>query len=212
MEFKELYEITSEGIIHQKKIDNLTKYDVNYINERYVKYGVYNDEMSFLRMGFLFGNIKEKINKILDVGYGNGSYLKVCNFVVPDCNGHDVSGFPLPDGVKFVDNIFEDEYDVVSFFDVLEHFEDIEVIKNLKTKYLFISVPWCHFFSEEWFMNWKHRRYDEHLWHFNPESLDKFMLRMGYELISQHTNIEDSIRKTTFNYENILTGIYKKKN
>jgi hypothetical protein len=207
--FDELYEITKDGVIHQKN-SNLITYDINYVNDRYVKYGVLTDEISLLRLGFLFGTVKEKINKILDVGYGNGAYLHTANTLISDCSGHDISGFPLPDHIKFVENILEDTYDVISFFDVLEHFKNIEFVKNLKCKYVYISVPWCHFFSKEWFMNWKHRKYDEHIWHFNSSSLDNFMNRMGYTRISDHVNIEDSIRKTTFNYPNILTCIYKK--
>jgi len=210
MDFKDLYEINSDGVIYQKDIKKLQTYDIGYIEERYDKYGIYNDEMSFLRVGFMYGVIKDKIDKILDVGYGNGSFLKVCNLSIDNCYGNDVSGYPLPKNIKFVENILEDEYDVISFFDVLEHFEDIEFVKDLKTKYVYLSVPWCHFFSEEWFMGWKHRRFDEHLWHFNPVNLDNFMNRMGYELVSTHSNIEDSLRKPEFDYENILSCIYKK--
>lgn len=207
--FNDDYEITNDGIIHQKK-SNIIKYDVEYVNDRYVKYGVLSDEMSYLRLGFIIGSIKEHISKILDVGYGNGAFIHAANSIIPNCYGNDVTGFPLPEKVKFVENIFNDEYDVITFFDVLEHFENIEFVQDLKTKYICISLPWCHFFSEEWFMNWKHRRYDEHLWHFSGKSLDNFMNRMGFTRITEHVNIEDSIRKTTFDYPNILTCIYKK--
>ena len=50
--------------------------------------------------------------------------------------------------------------------------------------------------NDEWFESWKHRKPDEHLWHFNRDSLNKFMERMGYVMISS-TNIEDTIRKNT---------------
>lgn len=210
MNFKELYEINSDGVIHQKKIIKLETYDINYIENRYNKYGFYNDEMSYLRLGFLLGTIKEKPNKILDIGYGNGSFLKISKNLIEQCYGYDISNYPLPNDIIQIDNIFEDSYDVICFFDVLEHLEDIEIIKKLKTKYIFISVPWCHFFSEKWFMEWKHRRFDEHLWHFNDRSLDNFMYRMNYKRISKQVNIEDSIRKTPYNYENILTCVYKK--
>lgn len=96
------------------------------------------------------------------------------------------------------------------FFDVLEHLENIEIVKDLKCKYIFISLPWCHFLSVDWFMNWKHRRFDEHLWHFNDRSLDKFMNRMGFTRITNTSNIEDLIRKTSSEYPNILTCVYKK--
>ncbi len=205
--FNILYEITEDGVIHQKN-SNIIQYDVNYINNRITKY---DDDMSYLRIGFLIGSIKEKIKKILDVGYGNGSFLKISKTMIPECYGYDISGFKLPDNVIKVDDIYKDDYDVVCFFDVLEHLEDITIIKNLKTKYICISVPWCHFFSEEWFMNWKHRKYNEHIWHFNDKSLDTFMNKMGYIRITNTENIEDSIRKTEYSYPNILTCIYKNK-
>ena len=208
--FNKLYEII-DGVIHQK-ICNKIEYNVNYINDRYVKYGILSDEMSFLRLGFILGGVKEEIRSILDIGYGNGAFLRVANNLIPNCYGNDISGFPLPENVIFVDNIFNNSYDVITLFDVLEHFENIEFVKDLKCKYICLTVPWCHFFSEDWFMNWKHRRYDEHLWHFNSDSLDHFMQNMGFIRISNHSNLEDSIRKTDFNYPNILTCLYKKIN
>ena len=73
-----------------------------------------------------------------------------------------------------------------------------------------ISVPNCHYTNDGWFENWKHRRPDEHLWHFNKKSLDKFMERMGYVMISS-TNLEDTIRKNNDQEEkNILTCVFKK--
>lgn len=210
MNFNDLYKMNIDGVIHQKSIKKLQTYDIEYISDRYDKYGVSNDEMSFLRVGFMYGVIKEKISKILDVGYGNGSFLNVCNLSIDHCYGNDISGYPLSNNVKFVDNIIQDAYDVVCFFDVLEHFENVEFVKDLKTKYVYLSVPWCHNFSEVWFMDWKHRRYDEHIWHFDADSLDNFMSRMGYMLVSSHSNIEDSLRISEFNYENILSCIYKK--
>jgi hypothetical protein len=64
--------------------------------------------------------------------------------------------------------------------------------------------------SAEWFESWKHRRPNEHLWHFNDESLKKFVESQNYEFVNS-TNIEDCIRKTNYNYPNILTSIFKNK-
>jgi hypothetical protein len=57
-------------------------------------------------------------------------------------------------------------------------------------------------------MNWKHRKPNEHLFHFNPDSLRKHFELHGYEYVT-HSCIEDGIRKGED--ENILTGIFKKK-
>jgi len=199
-----------DGVIQQSKIVNSKKkYDVHYVNESYNLYGDKVTNMSYLRLGFMIGAIKEKINSILDVGYGNGSFLKICTEHINECFGNDISEYPLPENCEFIDNIFENNFDVVCFFDSLEHFDDIEFVSKLKTKYIFISLPWCHYHSDEWFEHWKHRRVDEHLYHFNDKSLKNFMLRMGYECILM-SNIEDSIRKPISKDYNILSGVFKK--
>ena len=61
-----------------------------------------------------------------------------------------------------------------------------------------------------WFEKWKHRRPDEHLWHFDKDSLVNFMERMGYIMVSC-SNLEDTIRKNPHQEEtNILTCVFKK--
>ena len=92
---------------------------------------------------------------------------------------------------------------------MLEHFEKIDFVQNLKCDYIFLSLPWCHNFSDEWFSNWKHRRPDEHLWHFDEKSIKNFFNEMGYEMID-YSNIEDLIRVSNEDYPNILTCILKK--
>ena len=89
-------------------------------------------------------------------------------------------------------------------------FEDIEFVKDLKCRAVCISVPHCHYTSDEWFEKWKHRRPDEHLWHFDKDSLVNFMERMGYIMVSC-SNLEDTIRKNPPQEEtNILTCVFKK--
>lgn len=207
----ENYEITEDGVIKQiKVIDSKKIYDNNYITNSYNSYGEKVNYMSYLRFGFMMGNITEPINKILDVGYGNGNFLKICSEFIENCYGHDISNYPIPENCSFLEDIFTDEFDVVCFFDSLEHFEDIEFLSKIKTKYVFISLPWCHYKTDDWFKEWKHRRPDEHLYHFNEKSIVKFMERQGYEcrIIS---NVEDIIRKNKSEEKNILSCIFKKK-
>lgn len=196
------------GIIQQINVDKI-KYDVDYIDQRY---NTYNDKvinMSHLRLGYIIGSIGFIPNSILDIGYGNGGFLSTCSNIIQNCYGNDVSSYSIPDGCIFIDDICKDEYDVITFFDSLEHFEDLSFINNLKCKYICISVPECHYFSDKWFDLWKHRRENEHLFHFNKTSLDKFMLENNYNNINS-TNVEDIIRKGDGLSSNILTGIYKK--
>lgn len=204
----ENYEILPNGVVKQIKVDKI-EYDSNYVDVSYNTYGNLVDNMSNLRLGYLLGAIQYTPNSILDVGYGNGSFLKTCTSIIPNCYGNDISGYSLPDKCTFIDDIYQHEFDVVCFFDVLEHFDDIYDIKNLKTKYIFISVPQYHDISDEWFKNWKHRRPNEHLYHFNLESLDNFMMELGYKNIAA-SNIEDIIRTPVDEKANILTCIYEK--
>jgi len=202
------YCITSDGILRQQNYA-IREYNKDYVIQSYDKYGDKVSKISHLRLGYLLGAIKQIPNSILDVGYGNGDFLNTCHKIIPNCYGNDISSYPVPKGCKFVKNILDKEYDVVCFFDVLEHFEDIEIIKKIKTKYLYISLPWCHNFSPKWLLSWKHLRPNEHLWHFNEKSLIKFCNRMGYKLICS-SNIEDIVRSTDKPYKNILSCIFKK--
>ena len=204
------YEILNNGVIKQKKIKKkIQEYNIDYINQRYNQYGEKGPQMAGLRLGNLISKIGRTPHSILDVGYGNGDFLKLCVQGIEKCYGNDITNYPLPEGVEFVDNIFNNHYDVVCFFDVLEHFEDINFIQKVNCNYIYISIPWCHNFSEEWFMKWKHRREDEHLWHFNDLSLENFFKEKNFNLI-QKSNIEDIIRTSSDGYENILTCIFKK--
>jgi hypothetical protein len=206
----ENYSVLANGIIKQIKVfDNIKKYDVNYIKDRYDSYKDLSINMSYLRLGYLLGNINENINSLLDVGYGNGDFLNVAQNIIPTCYGNEINNYNIPNKCNFIENIYTNEYDVVCFFDVLEHFENIYDIQKLKTKYIYISVPQCHYISDEWFLNWKHRRPDEHLWHFNLNSITNFMKEIGFNIVS-YSNIEDIIRKSSDNNTNILTAIFKK--
>lgn len=209
------YTKTHDGIIHQDHILNsLQVYDTQYINERYNTYGELGMQMAYYRLGYLLGQLNKTPNSILDIGYGNGDFLRACSKIVTNCYGNDITNYQLPDNVQFIDNIFSRHFEVITFFDVLEHFEDLEFVSELKCDYILISLPWCHYFSDEWFYNWKHRRPDEHLWHFDSDALISFFDRMGFDLISI-SNMEDAIRvdnnALAGNYQNILSGTFKKR-
>ena len=201
------YEVLQNGVIQQKNIVEKMKYGLDYSTTRYDSYGELTNYMSYLRYGYLIGSIGKIPQSIVDVGYGNGSFLNVCVNNIEQCFGYDISDYPVPAGCEKIPNL-DSFFDVITFFDSLEHFEDISFVQNLKCNYICVSVPECHYFSDDWFENWKHRRPDEHLWHFNLDSLNNFMQECGFECIA-FSNIEDIIRKNNKEYSNILTCIYK---
>ena len=205
----ENYVKLDNGVIKQKIINKIA-YNYEYSN-KYNNYGEKANYLSYLRLGVLLGNINKIPNSILDVGYGNGAFLNAAKNIINNCSGFDISDFPLPDDITIENSMYEKHFDVICFFDSLEHFDDISVIDKLKCDYVFISVPWCHNLSDEWFLNWYHRRPNEHLWHFNDISLVNFFKENGFECIYK-SNFEDTIRKniTCNGYSNILSAVFKK--
>jgi len=204
------YEKTQDGVIKQierKPYD----YSIEYSDSRY---SVFDDRGNILnlRLGYIIGTIGHIPKSLMDVGYGNGDFLDCCVHSIPTLYGNDVEpAYPLKEGIKFVKDITSVEAEVITFFDSLEHFPDIEFVKDLKCKYAVITLPWCWGGDDdEWFEKWKHRKPDEHLYHFDEKSLTKFMDRMGYDIIN-YTNIEDKVRIDKNYLPNILTATFKKR-
>jgi ADP-L-glycero-D-manno-heptose 6-epimerase len=198
------------SIIKQIKVNKID-YNYNYSNN-YNVYGI-KSKLSYLRLGILLGHLKKVPNSILDVGYGNGDFLATASLQIKNCYGSDLSDYPVPENCTKVDLNTDKYYDVICFFDSLEHFDDIDIIKNLNCEYIFISVPWCHNFSDEWFNKWYHRKPNEHLWHFNKNALINFFNNHNYDC-EYSSNFEDLIRinSESQNYPNILSCIFKKRN
>lgn len=206
----EKYSYNIDGVIEQ--VDKTPiEYNESYISNSYDEYGEKVNYMSYLRLGYIIGCYGDIPRSIMDIGYGNGSFLNAASDIVHDCYGYDITNYPLPekDNIYYTD-ILPLEVDIVTLFDSLEHFENIdEVIQSLNCKAICISVPFCHAttFDDPWFDGWKHRRPGEHFWHFNINSLCNFMTRNGFE-VTDYCNIEDTIRKGP-DIPNILTGFFK---
>jgi hypothetical protein len=203
------YTITQDGIIKQINISPFN-YDIDYSDSRY---SIFNDRGNILnlRLGYVIGSIGKIPTSLLDVGYGNGDFLNSCKGFIPQLYGNDIQpAYPLENDILFIEDITKQEVEVITFFDSLEHFPDIEFVKHLKCKYVIISLPWCYDGeNDEWFKNWKHRKPDEHLYHFNEKSLEKFMNRQGFKMIN-YCNLEDKIRIDTNLSPNILTACFQK--
>jgi hypothetical protein len=206
----ENYHTLPNGVIKQIHVNKIT-YNYAY-SDKYNQYGERANYLSYLRYGVLLGALKTIPKRLVDVGYGNGSFLKACVGSIDELFGCDLSDYPVPEGCIKINLSDISNIDVTCFFDSLEHFDDITIVKDLDTKYVFISVPWCHNLSTEWFKNWYHRRENEHLYHFNHESLVKFFDECGYDCIYTG-HFEDIIRKnaTLGGLPNILSCIFSKR-
>lgn len=206
----ENYAKNEDGIVYQVNREPFD-YSGDYIVNHYEPIGNPIRFTTHLRMGLIIGSIGHIPKSILDVGYGNGAFLHTAKEIVPDLYGYDiVKTQGLCPSIEVVDDPLSNHYEVVTFFDSLEHIPDIEFVKDLDCDYVVVSLPWYHEeFGDVWFESWKHRKPDEHLWHFGDKSLINFMTRMGYETVSI-TNAEDTTRDNYQPYENILTGVFKK--
>lgn len=206
----ENYERLPNGVIRQQQVQKIT-YNFEYSNT-YNSYGEKGKYLSYLRLGVLAGQLGHFPRSLVDVGYGNGDFLTACRSSVPCLYGCDISDYPVPEGTTKIPLADISNVEVVCFFDSLEHFEDISFVKDLDTEYVFISVPWCHYVSDEWFAVWYHRRENEHLFHFNDVSLKQFFADAGYDCVYLGC-FEDVIRVNprVAPLSNILSGLFRKK-
>jgi hypothetical protein len=204
------YELDENGVLHQKDKEPMI-YNTEYISSRYN----YPDRnvLANLRLGYIVGSIGRIPSSLLDLGFGDGTFLDACSKIIPWCCGYDLPSNQTPIKHKRVDSIpvkHSSFYEVVTLFDVLEHIPSLEFVKEVPCRYMVVSVPSCnHPLNSEWLKSWKHLKPNEHLHHFNRESLSKFMYGSGYETISI-TSIEDCIRIDRNYTPNIITGVFKK--
>ena len=79
----ENYITTTDGIVTQIN-KNAIKYDEEYISRvggDKTEDGL-STKMSYLRLGFIIGSIGKIPHSILDIGYGDGNFLKVCKNII----------------------------------------------------------------------------------------------------------------------------------
>jgi hypothetical protein len=202
------YEKLHRGHWYQyKELGNPVSYNVDYV-ATYNKYPT--EEMSRLRFD-LVDNIVD-FKSVLDVGFGRGDFLKRCVEMGKTSFGHDISGYPIPEGATKSDTT--QPADLYTFFDCLEHFTERDLsifLRNLPCKYLLVTLPLLHEdLGGEHFRTWKHRKPGEHIHHFTEQGLRILMEYSDYDIVySGHP--EDAIRgKLAGNLDNTLTIIGKK--
>ena len=203
------YEQLPNGVIRQKTITCPMVYNIAYAQD-YNKYGARGRELAHLRLGVLVGGMGRLPRSVLDVGFGNGEFLRVCREAgIETCLGTDVTGASPPEGCSLITDPVKAEIELTCMYDSLEHMPDIGWLWQLKSQWLMVTVPWCHYFSPEWFERWHHRKPDEHLWHFNNSSLVRFMAEMGWEPVFVN-HYEDIIRLGRDEHPNILCALFRR--
>lgn len=203
------YRTDEFGVVHQiesKPFNYNMAYQDNYNN-----LGDLGPKMANLRLGYIIGTIGTTPTSIIDIGPGNGDFVRACKDMIPSVYFHDTIHRDDLKGIKYSDKPYKLNVDVMTFFDSIEHMPDLSFVKNIKAKIVVISVPSCNDPQNDvWFESWKHRKPDEHLHHFNADSLVRFMMSNGWYTLNI-TNIEDAIRKSSTDTPNIITGVFYRK-
>jgi len=183
-------------------------------NNDYISYynripGIAMSKLRYNRIKSVIGNF----SSVCDFGYGNGDFLSYCTEQNHSCFGYDISKYPTPPGVQFVNSIDDVSVDLFTFFDSIEHIHNSDLVSfllGIHTKYFCISLPHMHEeMGAEWFKTWKHRKPNEHFHHFDIHGLTKLLEDAGCDVLYVG-NDEDEIRKPVDSLTNILTVIAKK--
>lgn len=211
------YRIDTFGVIHQIAFTPIT-YDKQYISyyeaksDRTIKLG-------YQRMGWIMGLMDRLPSSVLEIGYGTGTFIEAAQIArVPDCAGYDIARFPLPEGTRFVEweEALGRSWDIVGMFDVLEHIPDLAFLERLDARHMAIAVPYCRCRElgadgDAWFRDWRMLLPNEHLHHFDRESLVALLDHHGWDCVSLNT-FEDGLRlRPGETGPNILSGFFRKR-
>ncbi len=206
------YEVNEHGAIEQLNPQPF-KYDENYVQTyNSPDYLRESELLQSLRFAYCTLAHRNRINSILDIGYGAGQFMRYASKYVDHVHGADVTGVEI-EGCEVFDDIPDGSYDVITFWDCLEHIPDLEFLRDLKCKTIVISLPYCHLFEEEkeWFDNqYPHRKPNEHIRHFHPGSLSRTMRHYGWNALIMPDFMEDVVRKSKHGLQNILTMSFKR--
>jgi hypothetical protein len=184
------------GVLHQ------TVWEPKVYDQQYLSYyeGLHERtiKLGYQRLGWVLGLLRRLPGSVLEVGYGMGTFLEAAALAgVPLCAGYDVAHYPLPASCLFVDweAALSREWDLAAFFDVLEHIPDLSFLGRLRAATLALAVPYCRWreLGDEWFHGWRMRLPDEHLHHFEPDSLRALLAHHGYRCTDMNT-FEDGLR------------------
>jgi predicted TPR repeat methyltransferase len=211
------YRIDEFGVIHQVEFTPIT-YDKKYISY-YENLSDRTIKLGYQRLGWILGLMGRIPQSVLEIGYGTGTLIEAAQITgVADCAGYDIAKYPLPAGVRFVDwdAALDHEWDLVAMFDVLEHIPDLSFLERLKARHLALAVPYCRYRElgehvEKWFRDWRMLLPNEHLHHFDRDSLTALLDHHGFDCVTLNT-FEDGIRlRPGETGPNILCGFFRRR-
>ncbi len=145
------------------------KYDIDYYENMLRQYSRTAEQISKIRWDW----IKEiEPTRVLDYGSGCG-WFRAWRPKGVEVDSYDIGDYPQT-GIDLV------IYDVVCFWDVLEHIEDFAELEPVLAlaRHVAVSVP---VIDEISLIDWKHFKPGEHLHYFTNEALDALFRKYGFD-------------------------------
>jgi SAM-dependent methyltransferase len=172
-----------------------------------------HEAMSRIRWEFIQQHLGlRQGSKVLDIGYGNGAFLKLAQREGMDIFGIDLHGEDF--GVPEVDYETTIDFDLICFFDSIEHLPEFDLIFGLNARNVVVSIPDPPDFLLSTPNLWRHYKPGEHLHYFSRGSLDTVLTRWGLPKKLAEGHPEDTLRGKLDilgrNYDNIYTAIYSR--
>ena len=198
------YLIDENMVLSQQNPDPF-EYNENYIScYDDEKYKQATKQLMDIRCTLIREHLYCRGFELLDYGAGRGHFLDHLNQTL----SFRKSYYYEPSGGFLFKETFPEwggePVDVITLWDVLEHIPNIyKFVEDHKFRYYVVSVPNRPRLVE--LETWKHLKPNEHLHHFDEESLVKFFKHHGYKKVFTGFP-EDQVRKGA---KNILTGIFR---
>lgn len=138
---------------------------------------------------------------MLDIGYGNGSFLRVAQAAGLEAFGHDLH--QRKDGIRRGD--LSNPYTIITMFDSLEHFSCFDQLQ-LRSQHLIVSIPERPTWPIEQLPMWRHFKPGEHIHYFSQQSLIALAYRLGYAF--SHFQVLEDVARTPQPGTSINIGTY----
>jgi len=149
----------------------MINYDINYYENLLKRYSKTAEEISKIRWDW----VKDANAKtVLDYGCGAGWFRAYRNGAKVDT--YDIMDVPQT-------GITRAEYDLICFWDVLEHIKNLSEIENIikKAKYIAATIPVKP--NSTPMTTWKHFKIDEHFHYFSDTEFIFWLKSLGFNLI-----------------------------
>jgi hypothetical protein len=162
-------------------------YDENYVNKSRTTVA-----MAYLRVGWLSAHMSHdelRAAHVVDIGSGAGVMVDTLKTVCASVKNYDLCGNTIS-----LEELRNTDWDIVVLNDVLEHYDNIAELFELKWRYAFISFPETPDVADfNTLQKWRHFRPDEHIYHLHERGMREWVKKFNARIVAA-SNFEDILR------------------